>query len=106
MTTRHDICFIDIDSDELAPTSVPSWFGWITRLSDADQGYFCPLSRKGERPRPSAHSKHELLQQLYKMAHDLGFKYGGLRDHSTGKTRNAVVRGIEFAEEGVKTWPL
>jgi|ERR1035441_2087774 hypothetical protein len=106
MTTRYDICFIDIDTDDLALVGAPSWFGWITRLSDADERYFCPLSRKGDGPRPSAHSKGEILQQLYRTAHDLGFKYGGLRDHSTGKTRDAVVRGVEFGEEGVKTWAL
>lgn len=105
MTTRYDLCFIDIDIDDLAPAGAPSWLGWITRLSDVDEGYFCPLPRKGEEPRPSAQSRSEILRHLYRTARDLGFKFGGLRDH-TGKGGNAVVRVVEFGEEGVKTWAV
>ena len=102
--TRHDLCFIDIDTDELTPAGAPIWFGLITRLSDADEGWFCPLSRKGEDTRPSAQSKDEILQLLYTTAHDLGFKFGGLRDHSNGKTPNPVDLVVEFRQTRVKTW--
>jgi len=27
--TRYYICFIDIDTDELAPAGALIWFGWI-----------------------------------------------------------------------------
>ena len=93
MTTRYDVCIINIDRNELGREGEPSWYGWITRLSDTVEGELRLLSIPGEELRPSAHTQQQLLKRLNHIARELGFKYGQVRDYSS-KTPAFDVLGV------------
>ena len=92
VATRSEVCFININLDDLARAGDASWYGWITRFSD-NEGEFQPLSLPGEEIRPSAHTRQQLLKCLYHVARELGFKYGQVRDYSS-KTPAFDVLGV------------